>query len=600
MSSGRRDWWLLFPILIPAMLFAAGNRNFGFDPEGWLDPFVYVGYFWHYPEHLPVFDGNYKISRLPWILPGYAAYLLGLTAGPLLLGYLTLLIVALATYLLVRDALGDRTVAAVAAAAFACCTQAHGVGGWAYHVLAAGGYYLLACWFVLRSAIGASPTRSVIAAGACYAAAIHTHLFLVAFAPLLALLYWAAGPRPLDGFWRRSLGDALLFVAGGVALTAVLGAANAFTGGDWLFFVPQIEQALRLTEPGRDEWWMGDAGRWLPTALYLVLPAAFLIAGLPALLRRAGDREGRLARAFVAQAWLALAIMLFFQFVRRQTTLDYYYMAFPIYLHAFPCLAAALAGWRAVRQGASERPVIAAAAAAVVLGALLFLLPAPLPQWMSVLSISTGLAALPPIGGPLVVAVAGVVAMFAVPRPVRLLVFAAWFSVVNTWIAPSPSSYGFGTPGVRREMLALFREADTFTTELDTGLTGIKYWIADERVTTPAGDVDLAAVFNSFVATRTWLTNLLGRTSPGAPIHQLTATVFERGPCIGLLSSTQTQPKLQHEMMAHFERLGRPLQEVAVRRFERPNLSFALTVLKEPDPPGRSARAAALRPPCLP
>jgi hypothetical protein len=149
-------------------------------------------------------------------------------------------------------------------------------------------------------------------------------------------------------------------------------------------------------------------------------------------------------------------------------------------------------------------------------------------------------------------------------------------------------------------MLALFREADTFTTELDTGLTGIKYWIADERVTTPAGDVDLAAVFNSFVATRTWLTNLLGRTSPGPPIHQLTATVFERGPCIGLLSSTQTQPKLQHEMMAHFERLGRPLQEVAVRRFERPNLSFALTVLKEPDPPGRSARAAALRPPCLP
>ena len=75
------DRFLLFPLLAPAVLLAAGNDAFGFDPPGYLDSFVYVGYFWHYPEHLWVFDdnSNYKISRLPWILPGYVLHAL---AGP--------------------------------------------------------------------------------------------------------------------------------------------------------------------------------------------------------------------------------------------------------------------------------------------------------------------------------------------------------------------------------------------------------------------------------------------------------------------------------------------------------------------------------------
>ena len=71
-------WLILFPLLAPAVLLAAGNDAFGFDPPGYLDSFVYVGYFWHYPEHLWVFDdnSNYKISRLPWILAGLSSCML--------------------------------------------------------------------------------------------------------------------------------------------------------------------------------------------------------------------------------------------------------------------------------------------------------------------------------------------------------------------------------------------------------------------------------------------------------------------------------------------------------------------------------------------
>ena len=47
-----RDWLWLVPILVPGVLLAAGNDGFGFDPPGHVDAFVYLGYFWHYPEHL--------------------------------------------------------------------------------------------------------------------------------------------------------------------------------------------------------------------------------------------------------------------------------------------------------------------------------------------------------------------------------------------------------------------------------------------------------------------------------------------------------------------------------------------------------------------
>ena len=67
----------LVPLLIAAVFFLAGNEDFGFDSAGSLDSFMHLGYFWHYPAHLPGLDHDYKASRLPWILPGYLFHWLG-------------------------------------------------------------------------------------------------------------------------------------------------------------------------------------------------------------------------------------------------------------------------------------------------------------------------------------------------------------------------------------------------------------------------------------------------------------------------------------------------------------------------------------------
>jgi hypothetical protein len=291
---------------------------------------------------------------------------------------------------------------------------------------------------------------------------------------------------------------------------------------------------------------------------------------------------------------MAFAVMCFFQFIRRVTMLDYAYMAFPLYLHAFPAIGAMLAA-TSVDSRSRWPAIVAATASVVILGTLLFLMPGPLPQWLVAASAAIGLAQAPSVVAPLLLGLAGVAITSAITPRARYVTFAIWFSLVNVWVAPSPESYGIGTPGYRRAMLSLFHDADRFTTDLDPTLIGIKYWWSVEQVSTPTGTVSLAPVFDSFVATRGWLANLFARRSPGLPIAQLTAAHLDRGECIGLLSSIESQARLREQMESHFAALGRPLHQVEARRFERPALSFALTILKPSGPP-----AAVPRPPCAP
>jgi hypothetical protein len=572
------DRFLLFPLLAPIVLLAAGNDGFAFDPAGYLDSFTYIGYFWHYPEHLWVFDdnANYKISRLPWIIPGYVLHTLtGPIAASFLLAYVSMVIGAVALYLISRDAFHDRGSGAVVGVAWACCTWAHGNGGWNYHVLMAAGYYLMGCWLIVRAAQTAS-RWSALAAGVFLAAAVHTHLFLVIFAPIVVALHVAALP-PQAGWLSRSVVAALQSIAGGILLTVVLSAINAGTGGTWQFFMPQIEQALKLTNPDYDHWWIGNASQWLPRARYLVLPLAFLAAGLTLLFRNHADPNRRLSFTVVASAWAAFGVMCYFQFGRRQTTLDYSYMAFALYPPAFLCLIAALSD----RERSTRAAAIAAGwGSAAILGALLLLLPRTIPAMMDAISQSAGLTQLGWIVPPLLVSVLGAWAMQALHASSRVIAFAVWFSIVNAWIAPAPTSYGIGTAGYHRSMLLTFREADRVTTELDPTLIGIKYWLSEEIVRTTDGEIPSRYIFDSFLASRAWLTNLLGRKSPSPSIDQLTLTDLDRGACIGILSTGKTQGHLQQQMKAHFAGLGRPLREVASRRFEADNFSFALTVLK--------------------
>src|SRR4051812_38912470 len=593
----RFDRLLLFPLLCPAALLLAANDGFGFDPPGFTDAFMYLGYFWHYPEHLWLFDDpvNYKISRLPWLLPGFVAHtLLAPIPAARVLAYCTLASAAVALYLHVRDTLRDRYAAAFASTMFACCTPLHGPGGWYYHTLAATGYYLWSCWLMTRAAT-AERRRAAWAATAraCFAAAVHTHLFLMVFAPLLALLYWGALNAYENQRSPRWVTTTASVVAGGVGLTALLAVVNRITGGVVFFFLPQLQIALKLAR--HDDWWR-PAAQWLPDATYLVLPIAMIAAGLSTGYR-VWKRSERPAGTLVLLPCVALALTCVFQFWRHVTTLDYDYMAFVLFPHAVAAGATAVWAFRPAASDASRHPRgVLAISAAVILAPLLLLMPTTLPTLMNEAAARVGLAHVARIVPPLLFSLAGVIVTRIAPRAVQWAVIAVWFSIVNAWIAPQPAAYGVGTPGTRQEMLETFRDADEFAHRLDPSLVGIKYWISSENLTTPYGLLQSQQVFDSFVGTRAWLTNLFGRTSPGLPIEQLTLEHLERASCIGILSSRDQQAALAHAMMAHYASLERPLQVLAERRFERSEFGFALTVLR---PGAGTDQAGGSAPPCM-
>jgi hypothetical protein len=345
-----------------------------------------------------------------------------------------------------------------------------------------------------------------------------------------------------------------------------------------LFFENQIDFTLREWGSETYPLWKDDPFEWLPTAMHLVIPVLFMMAGLSQLGRATGQPSSRLRISLVVQAWAAFAILCFFQFARRVPMLDHDYFAFVAYFYAFPCVAAALASDDAFEG--RRRLATVAVAALVMVGSLMVLLPGALAHFVADTSAAIGLAGLPPVALPLAVGFVGVVAMMLLSGPVRLIAFALWFAVVNTWIAPSPADYGIRTPGSQQQMVALFREADRFTTELDPTLGGIKYWFPKEEVATPTGTLALNWVFDSFLSTRGWSASLFGQQSPGPAIDTLTAEHLSSTTCLGLLSSIGMHDELKRELSVHFDRLGHPLTEVAHRRFERPALTFALTVFK--------------------
>ena len=572
------DPLILLPPLVAAALFATGNPNFGFDRPGWLDAFVYVGYFWHYTDHLAIFDEYYKASRLPWVLPGFISHrLFGEIAGSYVLHWVTLSGSGVALYLLLRDALKAPLVACIAAAAWVTSTQGHGVGGWNYHILASAGYYLLASWLSVRAAAPTAGRHVPFFCGVALACAVHAHLFYLVFVPLLVPLYLVCRP---SGFreWRRIAVDLGWVVAGGVAVTVLLGAVNAATGGTWLFFMPQVRYTLWISETG-NPWWF-EAETWLPSARYLVVPVLCVAAGTAALLRRVGESDA-VRLAFVAQAWIAGAIFTYYQFVARQSVLDHDYMAFGIYCHAFPALAVAMQRSSHRATGAATHAPLLAASVLVMAGVLLLGLPARLAPTLTALTAAAA-GGLPPLAVPLMAGFAGIGAATLLPRRSAVVAFAVWFGLMNVWLTPAPDAYGFRTAGVQRSMMKLFREADRFTGVIDPSLNGIEYWFTSEPIQTSQGVLDLADVFDSFVSTRGWLGNLLLEQSPAPPVEEIRMDALANVYCIGVLSSVERHPEARQTFTDHFDANRRPLLEIATREFSTPELAFALTVFKVP------------------
>jgi hypothetical protein len=264
-------------VAIPIVLSII-NSSWLYTPMGYLDPWYNVGYFLHYSD--PNFlNTYYKIARLSWIIPGFAAYQV---FSPLVANYVLhmgCLLVAIVFFFLAVSRLFDSSIAFATAVCFAIFVPFHGSGGWDYQNAPAGAYYIAAFYFLTVAAESTRMRVPIIVAGAAYACAVHATLSFVNFAPLLAAHFTVLYRRQFSKLpsWGTLWRAGLWFILGALAVTALLGIINVAVGRDFLFFKILLQFAINFDQA---PYWLPWSSGWflkVPSLSYMASIFASLI-----------------------------------------------------------------------------------------------------------------------------------------------------------------------------------------------------------------------------------------------------------------------------------------------------------------------------------
>jgi hypothetical protein len=276
-----------------------------------IDPWVYHGYFLHLQHHAIAFDGTYYGTRLAWILPGYLAhhFFSTLVANAILRLFLYWTAV-ISAYFLARRSYGERCalITSLLLCGFGGFLEAI---GWDY-VDGAGIAYSLLCVEELGAAAAKFKCKSFAAvwrsffAGGAFAAAVHSNLILMCFAPIMVWFFLVRTG------WRGLL-MAIPAVAGFAALTAFLGYISVCLGGPFLFFMPSVQFGPALWK--RNIWYI-DGVEWTVHATWLVIPSAACLLALALVIklvtrRYAGIKDGDFAMRAGDAASFLLAFGMF-------------------------------------------------------------------------------------------------------------------------------------------------------------------------------------------------------------------------------------------------------------------------------------------------
>jgi hypothetical protein len=273
---GPANCALSFLIALPAaMLWMALGPFVIYPPSGYIDPWIYTGYFTNF-HHLMAHKGlTYYVSRLPWILPGRLAFAIARpeVASLLLCGGIVA-VSAVSLYWMVRWYYG-RAPAVLASVMLVTNPYFMASAGWQYPDGAAIAYATAGMALYLR------PTGS----------RRWNSFWAAAMLLLSGATNMAGGPMILAvlvfPLWRcrhsvkEFLKEAVCSVAGAAAAAYVLTRLSQRMFGLTNFLWPQIQQTLRAAQtPGylAGEW--GSGPGFLLEALRLFTPAFLLVFGL--------------------------------------------------------------------------------------------------------------------------------------------------------------------------------------------------------------------------------------------------------------------------------------------------------------------------------
>jgi hypothetical protein len=269
---------LLLTVFAAVLLWLAFGPFAIYAPSGFVDPWLYTGYFRNFSYLLQHHGFTYYVSRLPWIIPGRIAFSV---ASPefasLLLCAAIVTVSGIALYWIVRWHYGP-SPAVIAALALITNAYFMSAAGWHYPDGAAIAYAMVALALYLRPR-GNPEWNGFLAAGALTLSGFSnmTGGTMILSLLVIPLLRWRHSSRKL-------VRQVLCALAGVGLTTLLLMAVSKRVFGDARIFKPQFDQALNTMHHPTylpDMWGTGPA--FLFTAVRLFTPA-FLLVFVPVLL----------------------------------------------------------------------------------------------------------------------------------------------------------------------------------------------------------------------------------------------------------------------------------------------------------------------------
>jgi hypothetical protein len=336
-----------------------------YNPFGTIDPWLYTALWTNFDQIYESFSRTYYISRVPWIVPGYALNgIFEARTASLVLHAAFFLGGGVLFYVLCRRWLGV-VAAAIGYVALIGSQMYFNAHRWDYQEGGVLTYMIGAYAFSLvRTQSPLLRAASLALGGAFAAAMVTTRVIDVVFLLGLPLLYVAvSADQPWAARLRQFARDVAAFAAGATGLLVACGLFARSHGEEFLFFMPQV-RVVRTTSGAYnqipvDVWLPLSPHVWVP--LFVILFAAAVLA--------VGPKVDRVARRVLVAAtvWLTLEYGAFaaWQFLSDGWlfNLTYYFSSFLV--PTLLCLTAAAAVLIGGRQVLSRRSILVALACVV-------------------------------------------------------------------------------------------------------------------------------------------------------------------------------------------------------------------------------------------
>ncbi|MGE5207622.1 MAG: hypothetical protein ACM3PW_18580 [Chlamydiota bacterium] len=219
-----------------------------YNPVGYLDPWFYTGYFNNLLELYQRWGSTYYLSRLPWVLPGYAAYhLLAPKVAYFVLHGAFIYVAEISAYLLLKLYYGG-SLAFVGSALLVANPLILMAYVWEYPNGAAISYLLAGMYVLNRARWSRRPTALFAAAGALLSSAVICNFFVGLIVASYLVAYFCA-KRLTHSEILRQLS---LVGVGALICAAMLSFLNHWIiGGSYLFFMAQLLATKGLLASGQ-------------------------------------------------------------------------------------------------------------------------------------------------------------------------------------------------------------------------------------------------------------------------------------------------------------------------------------------------------------